>query len=328
MLLPATEPATRKTTKPKDQTLARRRKKGRNVNGILLLDKPLGISSNNALQKTRWLFNAQKAGHTGSLDPLASGMLPVCFGEATKISAYLLDSDKGYTTIARLGEISSTGDAEGEITPTGNIPDFSRQEVLDVLKQFTGNISQIPPMHSALKHNGKPLYKLARKGIEIKRPARQVTIHQLELLEQAKDSLTLSVTCSKGTYIRTLVEDIGNALGCGAYVAMLRRTHVSPFEKDKMINMEELEALHKNEQLDSILLPVDSGLRKLPEVRLDTRQANNLLHGLKIPLEAYPSGFSAEQMFRIYNDTNMFLGLGQISSNGLLAPRRIMVQQT
>lgn len=196
----------------------------RNVSGIILLDKPLGFTSNAALQKVRWLLNAEKAGHTGSLDPLASGVLPLCFGEATKFSQYLLDSDKGYETVMQLGQTTTTGDAEGEVLKTRDVT-VGRADIEAVLPQFRGQISQIPPMYSALKRDGQPLYKLARAGEVVEREARSVTINRLELLECEGTRVRLSVGCSKGTYIRTLVEDIGEVLGCGAYVAQLRRTH-------------------------------------------------------------------------------------------------------
>jgi tRNA pseudouridine 55 synthase len=236
------------------------RRRFRKLNGILLLDKALGVSSNKALQDARFLFQAEKAGHTGSLDPLASGMLPVCFGEATKVSAFLLDSDKRYVTTATLGYVSTTGDAEGEKLNPRSIPDISDTELEAVLVQFRGEISQIPPMYSALKKDGQPLYKLARQGLEVERAARDITIHSLTVLERTENTLTLDVVCSKGTYIRTLVEDIGERLGCGAYVSMLRRESVDPFGALRMYRLEELRTLAEQsvEALDAVLLPLDT----------------------------------------------------------------------
>ena len=215
-------------------------RKGNDVDGILLLDKPLGKSSNSALQKVRYLFNAKKAGHTGSLDPLATGVLPICFGQASKVSAYLLDSDKRYIFTAQLGETTTTGDKEGDILETREVSKFSEEQVEAVLEKFRGDIEQIPPMHSALKHNGQPLYKLARQGIEIKRKARKVTIHELTLLEISANTITVEAHCSKGTYIRTLAQDIGEALGFGAHLSMLRRTNVSPFDCSKLYTIKDI----------------------------------------------------------------------------------------
>ncbi|EJT84802.1 tRNA pseudouridine synthase B [Pseudomonas putida S11] len=238
----------------------------RNVSGIILLDKPLGFTSNAALQKVRWLLNAEKAGHTGSLDPLATGVLPLCFGEATKFSQYLLDSDKGYETVMQMGQTTNTGDAEGEVLQTREVT-VGRADIEALLPRFRGQISQIPPMYSALKRDGQPLYKLARAGEVVEREARSVTIGRLELLECEGTRARLSVGCSKGTYIRTLVEDIGEALGCGAYVAELRRTQAGPFALAQTVTLEELEQAHAeggNEALDRFLMPLDSGLQDWP----------------------------------------------------------------
>ena len=215
----------------------------RNVSGIILLDKPLGFTSNAALQKVRWLLNAEKAGHTGSLDPLATGVLPLCFGEATKFSQYLLDSDKGYETLAQLGKTTTTADAEGEVLQERPVT-VGQADIEAVLPKFRGQISQIPPMYSALKRDGQPLYKLARAGEVVEREPRSVTIARLELLAFEGDTARLAVDCSKGTYIRTLVEDIGEQLGCGAYVAELRRTQAGPFTLAQTVTLEELEAVH------------------------------------------------------------------------------------
>ena len=298
-----------------------RRKKGLPINGILLLDKQLGFSSNSSLQKARRLFNAQKAGHTGSLDPLATGMLPICFGEGTKISAFLLESDKCYQTTAQLGKTSSTGDAEGEILSERPIPELSTEKINKILQQFTGEISQIPPMYSALKKDGKPLYELARKGETVERKARKITIYNLDLLDYTEDTLTLNVACSKGTYIRTLVEDIGEALGCGAFVKELRRTEVTPFENYKMYSFEQLEALKESDNLKTALLPIDTGLKQWDKVQISEANTALFLMGQTIKTDTT----TLNDNVRVYSENNDFLGIGYIKHKNSLAPKRIMV---
>ncbi len=297
------------------------RRKFRKLNGILLLDKPLGLSSNKALQDARFLFSAEKAGHTGSLDPLATGMLPVCFGEATKVSAFLLDSDKRYLTTARLGMVSTTGDAEGDKIVICAEPKVSREAVERVLPQFRGDILQVPPMYSALKKDGQPLYKLARQGVEIERPARPVTIHELDLLEQRDHTLTLDVRCSKGTYIRTLVEDMGDALACGAYVSMLRRTDVEPFNGMRMYTPDELKALAAQGQdaLDAVLLPVDAALTALPALELEAAQIARLQQGQKVNLTQE----TPNTILRLYSEAGVFVGMGEVH-NAVLSAKRMM----
>jgi len=297
-----------------------RRKKGNDINGILLLDKPLGRSSNSALQKVRYLFNAKKAGHTGSLDPLATGVLPICFGEASKVTAYLLNSDKRYTCTAQLGVTTTTGDKEGEELQIRPIPLLNKMDIENILDNFRGDIEQIPPMFSALKHNGQPLYKLARKGIEIKRKARQVTIHKLMLLDFTEDSITLDIKCSKGTYIRTLAQDIGEALGCGAHLSMLRRTEVSPFDCDKLYTIEEIEKLSEEKKLDDILLAIDSALPDLPKITLNSEESGLIQNGVKVSREGIPDA----SLIRLYLENGDFIGLGSLSSDGRLAPKRLM----
>jgi tRNA pseudouridine55 synthase len=301
-----------------------RNKKGKDIDGILLLDKPLGRSSNSALQKVRYLFNAKKAGHTGSLDPLATGVLPICFGQASKVSAYLLDSDKRYTCTAQLGETTTTGDKEGDILQTRELKAFSTEQVETVLEKFRGDIQQIPPMFSALKHNGQPLYKLARQGIEIKRKARDVTIHELTLLEQTEDSITLDVHCSKGTYIRTLAQDIGDALGFGAHLSMLRRTDVSPFDCSKLYTIEDIEKLAESNELENTLLPIDSALIHLPDITLTEEEANRVKTGLKVSRNDIPES----DMIKMYLEDGEFIGIGRCSYNEQgdirLAPKRMM----
>jgi len=301
--------------------LAKRNKKGLPINGILLLDKQLGFSSNSSLQKAKRLFNAQKAGHTGSLDPLATGVLPICFGEATKVSTFLLESNKRYQTIAKLGQTSSTGDAEGEILLEREIPELSVDKINQVLRQFTGEISQVPPMYSALKKDGKPLYELARKGEVVERKARQVTIYELALIEKTENTLVLDVNCSKGTYIRTLVEDIGEALGCGAYVKMLRRTEVSPFEGCDSYRFDQLEALKKSGDLEKSLLPVDRALQQWQQIEITKAESRAFLMGQTIKVDLN----DADENLRVYADNGDFLGIGYIKHPNSLAPKRVMI---
>ncbi|HCL74631.1 MAG TPA: tRNA pseudouridine(55) synthase TruB, partial [Pseudomonas sp.] len=253
----------------------------RAVSGIILLDKPRGFTSNAALQKVRWLLNAEKAGHTGSLDPLATGVLPLCFGEATKFSQYLLDADKGYETLAQLGVTTTTADAEGEVVERKPV-DVSREQLETILPRFRGDIQQVPPMYSALKRDGQPLYKLARAGEVVEREPRSVTIARLELLSLEADKARLAVACSKGTYIRTLVEDLGRELGCGAHVAELRRTQAGPFELSQTVTLEALEQAHAEggaEAVDAFLQPVDSGLEHWPLLQFSEHSAFYWLHG-------------------------------------------------
>ncbi|WP_449431134.1 tRNA pseudouridine(55) synthase TruB [Pseudomonas putida] len=294
----------------------------RNVSGIILLDKPLGFTSNAALQKVRWLLNAEKAGHTGSLDPLATGVLPLCFGEATKFSQYLLESDKGYETVMQMGQTTNTGDAEGEVLQTREVT-VGRADIEAALPRFRGPISQIPPMYSALKRDGQPLYKLARAGEVVEREARSVTIGRLELLECEGTRARLTVGCSKGTYIRTLVEDIGEVLGCGAYVAELRRTQAGPFVLAQTVTLEELEQAHAeggNEALDRFLMPSDSGLLDWPLVCLSEHSAHYWLHGQAVRAPDAPR-FG---MVRVQDHNARFIGIGEVSEDGRIAPRRLI----
>jgi len=299
-----------------------RRRKGLPINGILLLDKQLGFSSNSSLQKAKRLFNAQKAGHTGSLDPLATGVLPVCFGEATKISTFLLESNKCYQTTAQLRQTTTTGDAEGDILLERVVPELSSEQINQVLEQFTGQIEQIPPMYSALKKDGKPLYELARKGETVERKARKITIHELSVLDRTKDTLTLNVCCSKGTYIRSLVEDIGEALGCGAYVTMLRRTVVSPFEGCEIYSFEQLDALKQADRLESCLLPIDRGLQRWPDVHVSEAHAALFMMGQTLKIDIPDT----TDNFRVYSENGDFLGIGYLKHPNSLAPKRLMCQ--
>ncbi len=305
-------------------TRNRRKKKGRPVNGILLLDKPAGLSSNQALQKVKWLFRAQKAGHTGNLDLPATGLLPICFGEATKMTTFLLDADKTYVADVRLGINTSTLDASGEIVKTRPVPSYDRKDLEKVLERFRGRIIQIPPMYSALKHQGEPLYKLAREGKEVERKERVQQIHHLEASNLSENGFTIKVSCSKGTYIRTLAEDIGEELGCGAHVLTLRRTRVGCFNIDKASTLDEIEQKDgKVEELDSLLLPVDAGLGSLPAVGLGEETAFYFLNGQRVMVPAIPR----EGLVRVYLPKARFLGIGEATGDGRIAPKRLISQE-
>lgn len=288
----------------------------RQVDGVLLLDKPLNLTSNAALQRVRRLYAAQRAGHSGTLDPLATGLLPILFGEATKFGAELLDSDKRYRAEVAFGTRTSTGDAEGEVLATAPVT-FTQPDLEQVVARFTGTIEQVPPMYSALKHAGRPLYDYARAGEEVVRKPRSVTIHELTLIEAAEGRAVLDVLCSKGTYVRTLAEDIGEALGCGAHLAGLRRTGVGPFELEEAYTLEALEAMAPA-QRDAALLPVDVLLQHLPSVMLSPEEAIRLNRGQALKGKATPAG-----RVRLYGGEN-FLGLGEGDGKGGLRPRRLL----
>jgi len=300
----------------------RRRPRGRDIQGILLFDKPDGISSNKALQEVKNLFFAQKAGHTGSLDPLATGLLPICFGNATRVSSFLLDADKRYDVVCQLGVTTTTGDAEGEIVQTREVGKIEPDKVLELLQsRFTGAISQIPPMYSALKHKGQRLYDLARKGIEVEREPRQVNIYAIEMLSLEADLLQLRIHCSKGTYVRTLVEDIGEALGTGAYVRELRRTSVGPFEEPRMYTLEELRHLKETDvkSLDKVLLPTEMALQQYPDIHLDADSAFYMRQGQAIQVPQAPTN----GWVRLYAGDDQFMGMGTIQDDGKVAPKRL-----
>lgn len=293
----------------------------RQVNGILLLDKPAKITSNAALQMVKRLFHAQKAGHTGSLDPLATGMLPICFGEATKFSQFLLEADKSYRVTGQLGVTTATGDAEGEILNKVPVADFSSSQILAVLENFKGEIQQVPSMYSALKHQGRPLYELARQGITVERTPRPVVIHELQLIDQTKDTITLEVTCSKGTYIRTLLEDIGKVLGCGAHVSALRRLTTSTFQESTMVTLDQLEQLSRNfNELDARLLPSDSAVGHWPILNVSEAGAYYLFRGQSIISPRAP----AKGWVRLFLSENRFIGVGEILADGRVAPRKLI----
>jgi len=293
-----------------------KRKSGCDVHGIVLLDKRLGVSSNKALQEIKHLLNANKAGHTGALDPLATGLLPLCFGEATKVSGLMLDDDKRYQVTFRLGIMTDTGDSEGQIIKEMPVPALSETDLKTCLQQFTGVIDQVPPMYSALKHQGKKLYELARAGQTIEREPRRITIYSIELLHFNHESVTLDVSCSKGTYIRTLAEDIGHALGSCATVTALRRTAAGMFQLEHAYTWEALQAMSESELL-RCLIPVDMPLSSLPAVSLSTDQAVNICHGRQIEISGHVPG-----TVRMYSE-QAFLGLGEILLNDKLAPKKL-----
>jgi tRNA pseudouridine55 synthase len=306
-------------------SINRSRQKGRVLDGILLLDKPKGITSNAALQTVKRLYNARKAGHTGSLDPLASGMLPICFGEATKFSQFLLEADKQYLVTAKLGVRTTTGDAEGEVVSEKAVPTLTEQQIQELFTRFTGVIAQIPSMFSAIKQNGQPLYKLARQGIEVEREARHITVYGFEYLSHQADQITFTVHCSKGTYVRTLVEDMGEALGCGAHVQELRRLTVGSYKAEQMQDLGKLQELSGQQDfatMDSFLLPVDSAIERWPALALSEAAVYYLKQGQPIIVPYAPtSGW-----VRLTRKEGGFLGVGEILDDGKVAPRRLIQQ--
>ncbi len=288
------------------------------VDGILLLDKGLGLSSSRALQQVKHLFNARKAGHTGSLDPLASGLLPLCFGEATKISQYLLDTNKRYLTTFKLGEATTTGDAEGDIISQKAVK-VSRQQLDSALKKFRGVIKQVPPMYSALKRNGQPLYKLARKGIEVKRKPRSVEIFDLSLVALDAELLTLDVHCSKGFYIRSLAFDMGVALGCGAHVTELRRTAAGKFDVSDAVTLEQLEGMDSQQRLQQ-LLPPDAGIDDIPRISLALDASHYLRQGQMVRANEVPQA----GLVRVYSENGCFIGIGEALEDRRVKPKRLL----
>lgn len=309
-----------------------RRKKGRAVNGVVLVDKYQGESSNYILQQVKRLYGAAKAGHTGALDPLATGMLPICLGEATKFSQFLLEADKTYIVTAKLGERTDTSDSDGEIIKT--LPVNVNRAALDhAVEAFRGPIKQIPSMFSALKHNGKPLYHYARQGITIEREARDITIYSLDILRFEKEEVDMLITCSKGTYIRSLVDDLGQALGCGAHVTMLRRTQVADYPSENMITVAELQALSEDleidrqfrafDKLDALLLPMDTAVSKQPAFCASDESISSFLHGQEI---VESNDFNRNELVRIYRKSDdCFYGMAEVDTSGNLQPRRVVV---
>ena len=300
-----------------------RRSRGRAVNGILVLDKPVGMSSNEALQHVKRLYRARKAGHTGSLDRLASGALPICFGEATKLSGYLLNADKHYVATFLLGVTTSTGDAEGEVVSRRPVPVFPAKEIERAVARFRGEIEQVPPMHSALKHKGKRLYQLAHEGIVVERQPRRITIHRFEVLHTEGERIEVEVLCSKGTYIRTLAEDLGTVLGCGASVAALRRIGVGPFTAGDMLGLPAIESLREggSAALDARLRPMEAAVSQWPSVRLTEGIAFYLRKGQPVLVPHSPT----EGWVRIHAERAGFIGVGEVLEDGRIAPRRLFV---
>jgi len=305
-----------------------RRGKGRSINGIVLLDKPTDISSNHALQRVKRIFFANKAGHTGALDPLATGMLPVCLGEATKFSQFLLDSDKRYTVTATLGIRTTTSDSQGDVVEQREVS-VTQQQLDDALDTFRGDIMQVPSMFSALKHKGQPLYKYAREGITIERDARPITVYEINQLRFEGNEIDLDIHVSKGTYIRTIVDDLGELLGCGAHVSVLRRTQVADYPYQRMVTIEKLDALIEQakeadispyELLDPLLLDMDTAVKKFPEVNISDEMGDYVLHGQPVQVFGAPD----ETIVRItVGDEHTFIGVGQMNDDGLIAPKRL-----
>lgn len=305
--------------------MGRRNKKGRNITGIVIIDKPTGRSSNHVLQQVKRLFDAKKAGHTGALDPLATGVLPICLGEATKVSSYLLDSDKRYHVTCLLGAVTDSGDSDGKVLSRSDIPQFSEQNIIDLLPEFIGEQDQVPPMFSALKYQGQPLYKLARQGIEVERKSRRITIYNIKLLSITAESFTLDVQCSKGTYIRTLVEDISHKLGSGGHVTMLRRVAAAGYKLEHAVTIEHLEQLAEQglPALDRELLPTEEALPDWPSVSVADDMVDALRHGQTIKV---PQSFESEQV-RLFDLNKQFIGLAEMTEEGVVSPKRVFVAE-
>ncbi|TCW51685.1 tRNA pseudouridine synthase B [Phytobacter diazotrophicus] len=311
--------------------MSRPRRRGRDVHGVLLLDKPQGASSNDVLQKVKRLFNANRAGHTGALDPLATGMLPVCLGEATKFSQYLLDSDKRYRVVAKLGQRTDTSDADGQIVEERPV-DFSAEQLAAALETFRGDIEQIPSMYSALKYQGKKLYEYARQGIEVPREARPITVYELLFIRHEGDELELEVHCSKGTYIRTIVDDLGEKLGCGAHVIYLRRLAVSKYPAERMVTLEQLHDLVAQAEqrdipaaqlLDPLLMPMDSPAADYPVINLPLASSVYFRNGNPVRTTGVPH----EGLVRVTEgEEAKFIGMGEMDDEGRVAPRRLVVE--
>lgn len=295
----------------------------RSVNGILLLNKPANISSNGALQRVKRLFNAKKAGHTGSLDPIATGMLPICFGEATKFSQFLLDSDKSYRVTGKLGIQTTTGDIEGEIVAERPIENVTQERMESIMAKFLGEIDQVPPMFSAIKFQGKPLYELARQGLEIERKARRIKIFAMQLEKLTADEFQFTVHCSKGTYVRTIVEDIGRELGCGAHVTQLHRMTVTPYGDAPMHSLESLEAMVAEGQFQALtacLLPVETAVEIFPAIKLSTSAEFYMRTGQSVRM-TFPANST---LVRLMTEDERFLGMGEVMPDGRVKPHRML----
>ncbi len=309
------------------KTTVTRRRRGRDVSGVLVVDKPQGWTSNDAVQRAKRLFKARKVGHTGALDPLATGVLPLCFGEATKFSQYLLSSDKKYWVRVKLGVSTDSGDADGKVVATKDVVGVDTGRIEDALRFFRGEIDQTPPMFSAIKHQGQPLYKLARKGIEIERQARRVTIYSNELLGFKDEELELEIHCSKGTYIRTIVEELGQLLECGAHVIALRRRMAGPYDESDLVTFDVLEAALGDEgTLDRFLQPVSSTVREWPEVRLTDNTAYYLRQGQPVVVPHAPTSGWVRLAEIVDDESTRFIGVGEVLEDGRVAPRRLVVR--
>ena len=302
----------------------RRKTRGRNISGILVVDKQSGSSSNDVVQFAKRLYGARKVGHTGSLDPLATGVLPLCFGEATKFSQFLLSSDKVYLARIQLGVATASGDSEGDIIAEKPVPDLTEEQIESALDAFRGEISQIPSMFSALKHKGQPLYKLARQGIEVEREPRQVTVFSNELLERTADTLLLKIHCSKGTYVRSIAEDLGAALGCGGHVIELRRLQAGPFCEADLVTIEALEQAKETGGLDALLQPVSSAVSQWPEVQLSANSTFYVRQGQPVQVAHAPTEGWVRLMDETGKDGGAFIGVGEIIDDGRVAPRRLV----
>jgi len=303
--------------------MGRRRNRGRKISGVLLLDKPVGITSNKALQEVKFLYKAAKAGHTGSLDPLATGLLPICFGEATKMSAFLLDADKRYQVRVKLGVTTRTADAEGEVIATADPSGITESQIREMLREFVGEQQQLPPMYSAIKHKGERLYKLARQGVEVEREPRTIHIYSLSLSELDLPEFVMEVHCSKGTYVRTLAEDIGKCLGCGAHVSGLRRTAVGPYDDPSMHTLDDVQLAFQEKrfsEMDDWLLPLESALSAWPKVELTADAAFYLKQGQPVLVPQSPT----TGLVRLYANLHEFVGVGQILDDGRVAPKRLL----
>ena len=295
--------------------------KKKQIHGVLLLDKPLELSSNAALQKVKWIYQAKKAGHTGALDPLATGLLPICFGQATKVSEYLLGSQKRYTTVIKLGEVTDTRDAEGQVIAEASV-DVTDSEIQEALEQFRGDIKQIPPMYSALKKDGQPLYKMARKGEVIELPARDMTVYELNAERMSHDLVKLDVHCSSGFYIRSLAHDLGQVLGCGAHVVELRRTHIKSISVDLAHSFESIVSLEGNHQaLNDLLVPIDTLIPDMPKIEVSQKQIDSLLCGK--PTSA--NGLTTNALTRFYSPEGRLFALGEVWENGQIKTQKIFV---
>lgn len=306
--------------------MRRGKNRGRNISGVLIVDKEIGSSSNDVVQFAKRLYGARKVGHTGSLDPLATGVLPLCFGEATKFSQYLLTSDKVYLTRFKLGVATASGDAEGEVIAEKPVPELTDEQVESALDQFRGEISQVPSMYSALKHNGQPLYKLARQGIEVEREARQVTVYSNELLERTDDTLLVKIHCSKGTYVRSIAEDLGEVLGCGAHVIELRRLKAGPYGEADLVTVAQLEQAKEEGTLDDLLMPVATAVSEWPEVQLSESSSFYVRQGQPVQVAHAPTeGWVRLTESASTDKGGVFIGIGEVLDDGRVAPRRLVV---